>query len=118
MKPALTAEEWVGYSDHGDAICRGESQITAGLRGEDTLVIGVASEQFEYGAILPESCHAIAALCLNDQPFGFMREDVGGLRDMAREWEDDGNYGYLSTEIQWARNLATRIEALLPPEDA
>ena len=111
MKPALTPEEWVGYHQHGDALCRGETQITAGIRGSDTPVIGVASEQFEYGAILPESCHAVAALCLHDQPFGPKRKYVRMLQESL---DDPNARPYVNQDD--TEELIDFLAALLPPE--
>ena len=110
MKDALTAEEWAGYLERGDTVCREEGQITAGLRGAaGDPVIGVASDPHEYGAILPGLCHAIAALCLHDQPFGFTRE----MLDCMTEFNDDRQ---TSERREIAEQGFDRIEALLPPE--
>lgn len=53
--------------------------------------------------------HAVAAVALHGQPFGFTREDVVALLGMAM--------GGVDPEYQEAvcRSLASRIEALLPP---
>ena len=57
--------------------------------------------------------HALAALCLHEQPFGFTREDVELLQSL--------DHSYLASYIDYKEdgyaNLASRIEALLPPED-
>ena len=57
--------------------------------------------------------HALAALCLHDQPFGFTREDVDLVSCEAMNSQDNGN----PTEAGMFQSLADRIEALLPPED-
>lgn len=48
--------------------------------------------------------HALAALCLHGQPFGFTQEDVDAVLVAADEADMD--------ELQ---SVADRIEALLPP---
>jgi hypothetical protein len=53
--------------------------------------------------------HALAALCLRDQPFGFERRDVEALK---RELE----YNPQIREVATLQSLVDRIEALLPPE--
>ena len=53
--------------------------------------------------------HALAALCLRDQPFGFERRDVEALK---RELE----YNPQIREVARLQSLVGRIEALLPPE--
>lgn len=57
-------------------------------------------------------CHAVAALALYGQPFGFTREDVKLLRDEA---EGEWNGEQMDVGRRLLR-LADRIEALLPPE--
>lgn len=63
--------------------------------------------------------HAIAALCLHGQSFGFRWEDVDALRDWA-EWM--GRHGPWSVGIngtsynaEFPASIADRIQALLPP---
>jgi hypothetical protein len=53
--------------------------------------------------------HALAALALYQQTFGFTREDVEALRKIVRENEPRDIADSL-------RSLADRVEALLPPE--
>jgi len=48
----------------------------------------------------------MAALCLHGQPFGFTKEDVENLYATA---DEPGNHRLY--------DLATRIDALLPPRD-
>ena len=64
----------------------------------------------------PEIFHAIAALCLRGQPFGFTRDDVALIRElraplMSLKESDRG-----SSLARGLASLADRIEALLPPE--
>lgn len=55
--------------------------------------------------------HALAALALHGQPFGFTREDVAALWFVIQERE-----GLVGAPQHTLRSLAERIEALLPPE--
>lgn len=92
VKPALTPEEWRQALD-------GEAPWL--YRGDDDT---------------PESDHIVAALYLHGQPFGFTHDDVRALRDMPPvPWRYGGEGGVEAVEA-WLRDLADRIEALLPPE--
>jgi hypothetical protein len=62
----------------------------------------------------PEERHAIAALALHGQPFGFTWEDVDWLRAMA-DWAEE--YGVAADGPAWVNALADRIAALLPPRE-
>lgn len=118
--PALTAAQWtqrtVQYFDHPDA----ELPAVAielddqHLRGVGTLTIegyGRSDQAFAFKA--PER-HALAALCLYGQEFGFTQADVDLLTFVARdEWNGD--------EMEIGRallSIANRIAALLPPRVA
>lgn len=93
MKPALTVEEWADPDkfSYSNIACR-TVEVAGGWYG-----------------------HAIAALCLHEQPFGFTREDVTLLREVAAEGDVGGSRG--DTEmIAGFESLIARIEALLPPE--
>lgn len=91
VKPALTAEEWARLTPTEDASpwdfweAISEDDITSG-----------------------DPMHAMAALCLHGQDFGFTREDVALLRFWGRGPEGD-------VRVRGLLNLADRIEALLPP---
>lgn len=99
MKPALTAEEW-----------EKNNQVPV---GKDGIMCGCY--------IWDEDKHAMAARCLRDQPFGFTREDV----EMCRRFDVMMNFKAVSNGEAWLtidameyfKDLASRIEALLPPED-
>lgn len=58
----------------------------------------------------PDHRRALAALALDGQPYGFTREDVTLLAQLADNaiWKEG---------VEGAENLAARIAALLPPED-
>jgi len=92
MKPALTKEEWKTFLRY----CK---RADAGKREGGWQKIGFMAPFF------PHEPHKLAALCLHNQPFGFTREDVKLLRAFANLCTSD------------FRNLADRIEALLPPEE-
>jgi hypothetical protein len=103
IKPALTAEEWDGLltrHHEGDeaGYVRDDEEIQNGLEMELT------------AAADGQDRHAAAALALYGQPFGFTREDVQLLQDVA--------YHLDHRQDQQAKldSLAAHIEALLPPE--
>jgi hypothetical protein len=119
ITPALTAAEWDGFV--GPGVRRGNRVITVsrvvkenGYGHGQVLVIEATGKDNLHVALpfLDADCHALAALALHGQPFGFTREDVALLRDEAEsEWNGD--------EMPTGRRLlalAARIEALLPPE--
>lgn len=114
MKPALTAEEWapVGMK------CRIEPMGNDHKRGW-YVIDGVAI--FEY-----IEQHALAALALYNQPYGFTQEDVKALRAGRTIQEDNSYSGNRYDEDKWAAisgflerfdSLADRIEALLRPKE-
>lgn len=124
MKPALTAEEWdSGYES---------KDLTVSLRSNNRL--GVSAHSYPLGGTLgdPRDIHALAALCLHGQPFGFTREDVVRHRNVAESirmsLELQGpaaTWDFPREEIDskarhaaWHDSMADRIEALLPPEEA
>ena len=130
MKPALTPEEWRkeylnrydkgsdrGYYPDGSKAERGWTV----MRGAGQVFVGVAEKDAPCMVGLgPTVNHAMAALCLHGQPFGFTRADLAvlqlGATILEHEWGDKLDGGVTNpTKI---RELADRIEALLPPEDA
>jgi hypothetical protein len=105
MNAALTAEEWEHVfpdgSKRGPWVDRG-TKWGALISRDGSLCAG---------GTIPntDERHALAALALYAQSFGFRREDVGLLRDAAT------GKAYLADNIELS-DLADRIEALLPPE--
>lgn len=108
VQAALTEEEWewlfveqVNDRSGGAGIedSTGELYITLadyhGAGGEPD--IGVTDR------------HALAALALHDQPFGFTWEDVEACLKI------EGGGGQYEQEEAVLRSLATRLAALLPP---
>jgi hypothetical protein len=112
IAPALTAEEWAASGKTGAGADRGVwvGYWTGGDDGRDRLAI----EDGDGAAVeTPEMRHALAALALHEQPFGFTREDVEHLRLVAGQCDAlrlGANHAYV------LRNLAARLAALLPPE--
>ena len=106
VPPALSAAEWNGVLLQKD---------------------GLAHLREEFGK-LPFSAHAIAALLLYDQPFGFTRQDAQDEEEvsaycavMAAQNREAGDKATAAKfELQGARHKerADRIAALLPPADA
>jgi hypothetical protein len=103
IAPALSAAEWAGVLAQQD---------------------GLAHLREQFGA-LPFSVHAIAALLLYEQPFGFTREDVQDENEVseycsaiARHHRASGDEATASKfELLGGRHRerAARIAALLPP---
>jgi len=98
IKPALTAEEWAspgdvfdGYVDIDRGIVDVQMGGPAGLRDED------------------RERHALAAICLYGQPFGFTHEDLSCLNATMDSLE------YHGIPQPCLESLYARIEALLPP---
>lgn len=74
--------------------------------------------------------HRLAALCLYQQAFGFSQEDVSLLREIANAEEKESNRpsyddlddamrpdrAAIREHVSRCRSLASRIEALLPPD--
>ena len=94
MKAALTAEEWAKASlGNGDFRLGWDDQGTADR-------------------------HAVAAVCLHAQPFGFTREMAEAIRELVQRLGNvDPDLGHVFM-VGEALEAADRIEALLPPEDA
>lgn len=133
IQPALSPEEWEARyhwiqcfdSWEGEEVQRitGVGEIRA-----DDAHLSVTSHQHHLHAVFdaPSDRHALAALCLYGQPFGFTWQDVARVLAEA----DSHQYEALKRErngfeakqdrdheAYW-RSLATRIAALLPPEPA
>lgn len=105
MKPALTAEEWAG-----DGAARYEMRGIAIVDdgGATTVDMGTSALSF-----VGKERHALAALALYRQPFGFTREDVKWLDAVIRT--NQTSYQYVASRDP-AVSLRGRVEDLLPPE--
>lgn len=105
IKPALTAEEWerrtaVRLSASDEYTKFGEGYAVEVLYDSD-------GEEMQCGEVAigtPESRHAVAALALYGQPFGFTHQELMYLDTFATS-------GLI-------RPIADKIRALLPPESA
>lgn len=92
-EPALTPDDW----EHAD----GKIGVTPEL-GEIMFARG--------------HNHALAALCLHEQEFGFTRTDVTMHREAAQRCFTDGQTVGPGSLEHWHNSMADRIEALLPPK--
>lgn len=119
IEPAMAPEQWaeMRYEEHGHG--RQEPTFVAWV-GDDFTGTGYFATHTD----APESQarptqagrHALAALALHGQPFGFTREDEALVREMeGSEWDRLPPEMYREY-AQRIRSLATRIAALLPPE--
>ncbi len=116
MKPALTAEEWAelevewesedraGGWAHVESMPEDQTDVYVGAFGEDGVAIA--------GSYVRR--HALAALCLHGQPFGFTRADMLELHVAIGSLESRSGAG----QEDELRDLADRLSALLPPEEA
>ena len=103
LPPALSAAEWQGVLQQKD---------------------GLAHLREEFGK-LPFSSHAIAALLLYDQPFGFTRQDVQDEEEVsdycAMMAAQNRGAGDLATAAKFEllggrhKERAAKLAALLPP---
>lgn len=102
IRPALTPEEW-------GAFLRGE------LHTEHEH--GDFATWFEYGhgATPALPAHAVAALALYGQPFGFTEEDVAMCEEQVTLFNGGDNEVDDAEADRW-RLLAAKIRALLPPK--
>ena len=106
VKPALTAEEWENGVEREDfsAYLR-----PLALDGTSRLAVAVHASPLG-GTGLSGDLHALGALCLFGQPFGFTREMVGALRELGHPSQEQD-------QMDLAHQAIDRIEALLSPED-
>ncbi len=122
-QPALSPEEWAAFAKKGhcDRLDYFDAPILAG--GSSWVIDGYYDEQQR---------HALAALCLYQQPFGFTAEDVSLLRNTAaifRKSAIESAAGAVAPDDEAAalaqafirslgepyESLASRIASLLPP---
>jgi hypothetical protein len=102
IRPALTREEWAGATGAIDPLMEPFTELHVSIQPDGALAIWGA---YDGGVQSPAARHALAALALHGQPFGFTWQDVDLLRDAV---------DYLDPRI---RTLADRIAALLPPRE-
>ena len=104
MQPALTPKEWTPALD------------MVRMPFVYDIIFGTGKTENEYR-------HAHAAVALAGQSFGFTREDVENVREMARlvahidsDPESQVYAGCPTVDSEALESLATRIAARLPPE--
>jgi hypothetical protein len=105
IQPALTPKEWArGATDDGTAYTTAAGEI--------------ATMDYALGErAIVRHPHALAALALHGQPYGFTWEDVDALRltlSLAAMGSSDGED---ADACGRASSLADRIAALLPPRE-
>lgn len=110
IRPALTAEEWPRLAYTAES-------------SDDRLSLSDDCVLDSDGGIVayPEERHALAALALYGQPFGFTRADVDLLRELANPMACGARRDGITDDAPAFQaafrvaNLADRIAALLPP---
>lgn len=122
-QPALTPEEWAKKEAHRPSLF-GDTPAELYLTDDGA---GVGIMDLDGGASTGSAVsragggHALAALALYDQPFGFTRQDADDLSEVAFVLETpadshgsggEDNSDYADT----IRRIAAKIVALLPPE--
>lgn len=119
IKPALSPEEWragVIRDDEGWACIRNPQPGNPNGDMPNNGWVRMSCEEcitWLHGPRWLTRRHAVAALCLYGQPFGFTREDAEILREYADEIEDG-----FTRRGATLRSMADRIAALLPPEQS
>ena len=109
MKPALTPSEWSHWPGH---------------RGLEDMALEAAGSLISHlDAPVARRRHALAALCLYQQPFGFTQEDVCKLRSLASVLPygpvgDPHSGPLVHGAVETLKTVASRIAALLPPSDS
>jgi hypothetical protein len=103
---ARELDSWAKQSERQSVDDSTEYVAKLGL-SENACVI-VMNRAHDRVLVPPPARAALAAFALADQPFGFSQEDVGALRAAAEAAQNAGTASSL-------RNLAKRLQALLPP---
>lgn len=122
IRPALSEREW--QSKHHWIQCYDSwSEEAAAKSGVAEIKAGdgylhLTSHQHpdfaDFSA--PTDRHALAALALCGQPFGFTHDDVEFVRSMeGSEWDRFGPTEYRQMAVR-LQSIADRIAALLPPK--
>ena len=111
IRPALTPEEWQDL-DSGEALIE-DGELC--VRYDSGLASEVVGDR-----------HALAALCLHGQPFGFTWDDVEVLREISPEHRIGcAHLAFVGSdcdceaeqESATIASVADRIAALLPPRE-
>ncbi len=111
VPPAMTAEEWTSAYIGKDVDIYQKSR---GLDGSRRLEVNVRGHPLGGSMGDQRDLHALAALCLYQQPFGFSQADVELLRlgEVSGGLIDAGDVSGLDR----LHSLVSRISSLLPPE--
>lgn len=118
IAPALTPEQWKAQEFH--MIVRPNPLTPAQAAGSARTgnYCGEPAVHSE-GYFAQGSRHALAALALYGQPFGFTRADVLALIDAAESIQDEfGSRDKRDSRAVKLDAITARIAALLPPEGA
>lgn len=112
VRPALTPDEWRAGKAYRD---RDENYALKIGHGFAVEVEFSDDEEFQYAevGIGGDAGHALAALALHNQPYGFTWEDV----DMLRAMPDGTGYASVDDPERFA-SVIDRIAALLPPRES
>lgn len=105
IQPAMSAELWKEWTENKALIFANPDLPIADVDGWLS-VLG----EWEHKLDAPDR-HALAAVCLHQQPVGFTRGDVENLRHVGVSPACGPMRGGALL------NLAKRIEALLPPDE-
>lgn len=120
VKPALTAEEWrSAYGSFRDG------KRYASVDGVLHVYLRASGDNEVHHSVIGHERHALAAMALDGQPFGFTWEMVDALRKAvdalyveATEYMTVVERWNVETpEMQLASEAADRIAALLPPRE-
>lgn len=116
IKPALTASEW----EDGETAWPVAALTTT--TGGDLVVSSDDPAMGDSVRVPAEYRHAVAALALYKQEYGFTHEDIEALRVRPHPEHDVYHPGQLCCDAlareQAYASLASRISALLPPARA
>jgi hypothetical protein len=108
MSAALTAEEWRHESMDRDTFFESGRRNDIEVLAEGSRLFVAAEHVFEAG-----NRHALAALALHGQPFGFTWDDVVAAKEAAFELRMMQN----RPAADRLDDLANRIASLLPPRE-
>ena len=103
ITPALTPEEWESKELAWPTV----ALSTTGDKGELSVWDGELDDDSHFVKVKDSDRHALAALALHGQSFGFTAEDVAEIQKWAKL---DGDHPFSHMD-----RIAARIEALLPP---
>lgn len=107
LQPALTAKQWADSYPFGSTLKFDKDEALLDTTGG------------EWGDVsIPR--HALAALCLHGQPFGFAWKDVWELHSIAASIRTESDAGLslpvlTLADAETLERVASRIQALLPP---